>query len=33
VLGFGVDESTLTGESEIVWKKIDLTQEERISLA
>ena len=31
VLGFGVDESTLTGESEIVWKKIDLTLEEKES--
>jgi Ca2+-transporting ATPase len=31
VLGFGVDESTLTGESEVVWKKIDLTEEEKES--
>lgn len=31
VLGFGVDESTLTGESEIVWKKIDLSGEEKES--
>jgi len=31
VLGFGVDESTLTGESEIVWKKIDLDEEEKES--
>jgi len=31
VLGFGVDESTLTGESKIVWKKVDLTLEEKES--
>jgi len=31
VLGFGVDESTLTGESEIVWKKTELNDEEKES--
>jgi len=31
VLGFGVDESTLTGEAEVVWKKIDLDGEEKES--
>ena len=31
VLGFGVDESTLTGEVEVVWKKTDLDGEEKES--
>jgi len=31
VLGLGVDESTLTGESEVVWKKTDLNEEEKES--